>query len=184
MDGRSPYARYSNNWLIAREMLKRQLKSRQKLGGGKENHTYYGGMPYWMNQRQRTVETYDANQFLMVNKLEISPSIFQTEPSKIKKTNFRIGTNKGLMRQTPQSEPNIGAGKKRREMNRLKSFKEVSLSGVVSSRNVKLKQINAPSKSVSKPQPPLIQEKPLLLDDDEIYLPAPRIIYETFGPSN
>jgi hypothetical protein len=184
MDGKSPYARYSNNWLIARELLQRQQKAKQRSIGGKESLNYYGGVPYWMNHRHRTVETYDANQFLMVNKLEIPPAIFQTEPSKIKKTHFRIATNRSIARQTPQSELNIGAAKKPRDENRLKSLNEVNFRTGVSHRVVKKKQPSAPPKKVSVPQGPLVQEKSLPLEDEDIYLPAPRIIYETYGPSN
>lgn len=184
MDGKSPYARYSNNWLIARELLQRQQKAKQRSFGGKESLNYYGGVPYWMNHRHRTVETYDANQFLLVNKLEIPPAILQTEPSKVKKTHFRIATNRSIVRPMPQSEPNIAAAKKPREENRLKSLNEVNFRTGVSHRVVKKKQTSAPPQKASVSKTTSVQEKSVPLIEDDIYLPAPRIIYETYGPSN
>jgi hypothetical protein len=184
MDGRSPYSRYNKNWVIAKESLERKMQIRQKQLVAMAGESYYGGVPYWMNQRKRNSDAFVPNQFLLVNKLETSTSIFSTEVPKTQKNSFRISTRSQRPKLSSKVQENVQNLKITTHKKQGSSTSNLNSKPISSGKIFRTEPILPTVKEQPSIQTPIKREESPAPEEPELYLPAPRIIYETYGPSN
>lgn len=163
------YARQNRNWLIARDMINHQRKLCDKQMRTTRNDAYYGGIPYWMNTRKKSQDFALSGSCLVVNKLE-TPPVPERSLAK-NKTQFRVTRNPIVSRQGTKS---VGV------------FHRPTARTVIASKS-KVKVTSQPILAASNQPVILISDSRNASADhsrSDIYLPAPRILYEVYGPSN
>lgn len=184
MDDNRPYERYNKNWLLAKESLRRKQQIKQSQMRAVPGSSYYGGVPFWMNHRHRKTDQLQANQFLIVHKLDTQYEDKPPQDSKPKKAANRIEAKRTAIRRHLQSQPEITVTKSFIIKSKVSSVNSLNAKPAMVTRQVIPAKKVAPPVQVSRPSSIQKKERRKTPEDPDVYLPAPRIIYETYGPSN
>lgn len=168
MNAERNYTGQSRNWIYARDYLELQRRLRDKQIRKTRNDSYYGGVPYWMNGRQRHPDAPIASHCLIVNKLD-TPPMPELSVSRVKHQ-FRVTKSTIKPRSVAKSVGTIQRAPPKVTVIIGDRRKEASQPVLVSQHQ---SPVVLPDSRVSSTDQP----------ESDVYLPVPRILYEVQGSS-